>query len=300
MGLERIVSLPRRVLLASAETIASRLAGVTRSRLFLDPAQWVREVLNAHRALGCRTVLLGSAACIAAEAFGSTVDWEQERIVSPPPPGLIRVHESGRWNSYLESLKRLLSDPRRDGVVALLPEPRRLASRLGIPFEEDFVERGKTALVTLVEDICRCRPDLLLLEGESAFGGTAPSGSYRRLFGTLRNLGRHFDVPVGIAAAGGHVHDLPALVQLRPDALLLGVDAEGGLPSLDAARQSFASVELIGIGVDLLDSKSAHERARAARELPAEVPWCLYQARELPANVDLAQIRGLVTELQAA
>jgi hypothetical protein len=297
MGLERIVSSRRPALLAQVETIAARLGGTSRSELYRDSTQWVSQLQSACRVLGYRTFLLGSAAVLAAEALGATVDWQREEILSPPPQGPIEASPTTRWSAYLASLAHLTADRRHEAVVAVLPGPQRLAALFGISVG-GFPVRVKAALVVLVEQICQRRPDLLLLDEEDASGTDDPT--YGRLFATLRNVARHFDVGIGVTAATCDAQRINALAQLRPDALLLGASRDGRLPGVDRAAQCSGSVELIGVGIDLLDAATVRERiGQAGREL-AQGRWCLYAARELTADVELAPIRELVNELGIA
>jgi len=296
MGLERLIEAAQPPLLAQAEAIAGRLAGMTQAALYADAAHWATQLRAANRVLGCRTALLGAVPCVVAEALGSTVDWERELVGAAP--ATLERRASTRWTALLGTLERLVADRGGSAVVAALPGPAALAHSIGLQLTDTVTAQLKPALVTLVEDICRLRPDLLLLREDVALGPAGLPPTYRRLFGTVRNIARYFDVPLGLAVGTADAALLDALVRLQPDAVLLTIDAAGTLPGLDAVVRISATVPLVGVPVALTDPEGSRARVREARERLMIGRWCVCTAAELPANIDLGAARALLAELE--
>jgi hypothetical protein len=298
MGLERLIEAAQPPLLAQAEAIAGRLAGMTRAALYADAAQWATQLRAANRVLGCRTALLGAAPCVVAEALGSTVDWERELVGPAPAPATLVRRASTRWTALLGTLERLVADRGGSAVVAALPGPAALAHSIGLQLTDTVAAQLKPALVTLAEDICRLRPDLLLLREDVALAPGELPPAYRRLFGTVRNIARYFDVPLGLAVGTTDAASLDAVARLQPDVVLLTIDAAGTLPGLDAVARISATVPLVGVPVALTDPEGSRARVHRARERLTIGRWCVCTAAELPANIDLGAVRALLNELE--
>ncbi len=295
--LERMVSSRQPTLLVSMEAVAARLAGTTRAELFTDPAQWVAQLHSAARAIGCRAFVVGRTAWIAAEALGRTIDWEREPPASSGEGAPIRG-DSERWLALLATLERLVADPARGPVAAVLPGPGLIARAFRTVPDAAFLEVLKPALVPLFEEICRRRPDVLLIEEADALEAQGPGGAYRRLFATLRNLSRYYNVALGIGAAMSSPAAIEALTSLRPDVLLPGADASGALPELEALTGCADSLQLIGVAVDLNDPARTRDRVAQARRMLTAGRWCVYSAAELGPEIDLAGTRALVASLE--
>jgi len=295
--LERMIGSPQPALLASMEAVAARLAGTTCAALFRDPAQWVGQLRGAARVIGCRTLMVGRSPWIAAEALGRSVNWEGEPTGTGGQQAPVRG-ESERWLALLATLERLTADPARGAVVAVLPGPGVVGRAFGSEPDAAFLGMLKPALLPLVEEICRRRPDLLLIEEADAFDDAVPGTAYRRLFGTLRNLARYYNVALGIGASTDGSPVTEALSALQPDVLLPGAASSGALPELKDLARCAGALQLVGVTVDLSDPVRTRDRVEEARRTLTAGRWCVYSAAELGRDVDLGGIRALVAALE--
>lgn len=281
MGLERIVDASQIALLARVDPVAARLAGATTAALHADATMWATQLRTATRILGGSMILVDCGTDVVAEALGEAT-----------------VHREGpRWSVLLSVIERLTAT--RDGAVAVLtPGPALLTRALLGTTDDATLARIKPAVVALCEAIAQLRPDLVVLQEATALGDAPCTPAYRRLIGTLRNVVRYFDLPLGLAVGTRSEELLDSLVTMRPDVLLLSADAAGALPTIQDAARLAADVSLVGVPVVLTNEHAARERAGEARTQLPVGRWCLWAGDELPGDTDLAAARTLIEELR--
>lgn len=281
MGLERIIDASQIPLLARVDPVAAMLAGATTAAMHTDATMWATQLRTATRILDGSTMMVDCGIEVVAEALG-------EAAVNRDGP---------RWNALLSVIERLTAA--RDGAVAVLtPGPALLTRELLGTTDDATLARIKPVVVALCEAIAQHRPDLMLLQEATALGDVPCAPAYRRLIGTLRNVVRYFDLPLGIAVGTRSEDLLGSLVALRPDVLLLSADATGTLPTPQDAALLAADVSLVGIPVILTNERDARERVGEARRRLPVGRWCLWTGEALPGETDLAAARALIEELR--
>ncbi len=295
MGIERIIGPLQTPLLMPVEAVAARLAGAAPAALYTAAALWAKEVRTAAQVFGCRTALIGGVPWVAAEALGGVVDWQRETVLLPS--GSPTYARTARWTAFLEALEQLLADRMAGPVVALVPGGALLVRSLSMDHGDSALTALKLALVKLVEDVGKARPDAIVLVEDTALGPGELSPEYRRLVSTLHNITRYFDVPLGLSVGTADAGKLDALARLRPEALLLTADASGELAEVETVRRLASSVQLVGLPVLLTDPLVASERVQSGRLSLKAGTWCVCSARELPANTELAAVRALVAQM---
>lgn len=300
MPLERLIEGAAPRLLAFAEPLAARLAGLPLSALYEDAGQWTTQVRAASRLLGLKTAAFGGSPCIALEAAGADVDWTTfETRRASAMQAKPSLQPSVRWTAFVAALERSLADRAGFAVVAAIPGPARMSSVLSGSFDDAALGQLKEVLVQLADAVCRTRPDLLLLDEGDGLRASAPPAAYRRSFATIRNVARYFDVPLGVAVSGD-LASIEAAIRLQPQALIVAAKADGSLPPPSELAQWADAVELIGVPVNLHDSVDARARLAAARRDLPPGKWLLTSAGELPAQTNIESLRELVAELGAA
>ncbi|HEY0938907.1 MAG TPA: hypothetical protein VGE08_02315 [Steroidobacter sp.] len=299
MPLERLLAgLPP--LLAFAEPLAARLAGISVPALYADAGQWSTQVRAASRLLGLKTAAFGGSPCIALEAAGGAVDWAtldtQPANLADTKPSL---RSTARWAAFIETLERSQADRSGGAIVACIPGPARLCSLLSGSLEDAVLARLKEVLVQMAEAVCHKRPDLLLLDEGDVLCSAPPPAAYRRSIGTLRNVTRYFDVPLGLAVSGDAA-SIDAAVLVQPQALIVKAKADGSLPLPNVIASAAAAVDLIGVPVNLQDGADTRARLASARNDLPRANWLLMNVGELPAQTNIESLHRLVADLGAA
>ena len=287
-------------LLAFAEPLAARLAGLSVPALYEDAGQWAAQVRTASRLFGIKTAAFGGSPCIALEAAGAEVDWA---TFQTRPAGAIEAKPSlqptVRWTAFIATLERSLADRSGGAVVACIPGPARMASLLSGSFDDAALGRLKEVLVQLADAVCQKRPDLLLLDEGDVLHSATPPAAYRRTFATLRNVSRYFDVPLGLAVSGDAA-SIAAAVLMQPQALIVRARPDGSLAMPSELAPWAEGVEVLGLPVNLHDGADTRARLAAARRDLPRAKWLLTNAGELPAQTNIESLHELVAELGAA
>ena len=225
---------------------AARLEQVEIRQMLSDPGTMTRCLRDAQRLFGYDGVINSFDVTLESEACGCGVDW------SSGLPDVVlhaacvhsldgvngRFENSGRLPAVLEATKRLRAEVGGStSLVGGVTGPVTLAAQLlGPSFPEELVSNSLLAqdllefagdvCLTLCRRYCEAGVDGILIVEDTSVAHVPPttlaSGS-RPLLQTLRNLTRHFGVPLILAARStAGITDFQALCSLPVDALSVG------------------------------------------------------------------------------
>jgi hypothetical protein len=281
----------RPALLAFAEPVAARLAGVTLATLTLDANEWARQTVAAARLIGSRVVALGFTGAIAAEALGAHVDWESgaPRITPLPADRSPALAATPRWTAFIEALQLLATGSGDLVVMSLLPGPAELARAVLGETNDAALARIKDSAVQLAEQVGRTRPDSLLLREGVGMQSCSPL-AYRKAHATIRNVARYYDVPLGFVLDSISYIPTDTFARLQPDLTVILAESEV-LPSADELSALASIGGALGAPVDINYAAGIAERLHAFSNRFGAMRWLANASRELPVDADLTAVR---------
>jgi len=128
----------------------------------------------------------------------------------------------------------------------------------------------------------------------------ASTDALLRIFSTLRNIARHFDLPLGFAVSDLDPQTRDLIARSKPElALWLGEDASPP-PSVEDLVEAFAAAEIAGIALDVEADRPMPAEWRRALAALDEDRWFINAHAEVNEAADLARIRARVPQLRAA
>lgn len=167
-----------------------------------------------------------------------------------------------------------------------------LAQGAGGGDETDDARRDR--MTALIEQVCKARPDLVLLLEGKALGTASVSIALRKLYNTLRNVAGYFNVPLGVMLSGYPAEAAAEFAKLKLDAYVLGADTAGNPPTPDALN-ALAAEAAVGLAVPF-------DRPDVARAWVAGLADCrpllLLNDELLAADVPVEDLRALVNDLK--
>lgn len=268
----------RAVWLPFLETLAAQVAGCELQAIVSDATRWANALPRVATLLEVPALAVGFVDGFGACAFADNPEepWRHPAL-----------------EALLECTRRLAETerPGRDLVVAM-PGPLAVCAALGEPLDKVVLEKIKASMVKLLEAICACRPDMVILNETVDAERQATGPDYRRICNTLKNVTEYFGIGLGIRVSG--YGDAPKLLRelrtLRLDHLMLGL---GAGPTLSAAELMAAAEgqgwRSVGIAI---------ESGQGVGPLPQQGTgyyWCSAGQEQ-----DLEQARNLGLALAAA
>ncbi|MEX6725453.1 hypothetical protein ABU113_13325 [Sphingosinicellaceae bacterium M-36] len=155
-------------------------------------------------------------------------------------------------------------------------------------------EAERERMTALVEQVCKARPDLVLLLEGAALGTASVSIALRKLYNTLRNVAGYFNVPLGVMLSGYPAEAAAEFAKLKLDAYVLGADAAGNPPTPDALA-ALATEAAVGLALPF-------DRPDVARAWVAGLADCqpllLLNDDLLAADSSVEDLRALVSDLK--
>lgn len=284
--------------------LASRVGGVSVEALTRDPALWANSLVKTTELFGFDGVVAGLDFTLLAEACGCRVTWRDDRPDISPPVGDICAEPecSGRLQVALDKAHRVFEVSRSQrACVAAMTGPVTLAAQLhGPDAGPDAVKEVKSLVVRVAEAFCQTRPDLLIFMEGRALGLVDITPAHRKVYNTLKNVARYFDIPVGLYLQGYDPDHLEKLNVLKMDLHVLGPSVQGGLPRVSQVWELGADSLGVGIALPLNDLSEARRIiARGAQLYHAQQGRGFFFTSHGPATreVDLEMLHELVREI---
>ena len=301
-SLESFVQTRRTAVWALAERCAARLAGMPLPQLMLDANRWANEVLAVERLLDCDAVVFGGCDALAVEAAGVAVDWSAQRWAMVTPVEMpADAPGAERWRNLLAAVARVSAQRPPVATFVLLPGPARFCRMVLGRIDEQTLRIAKPILSRLVEQVCDARPTAVLLREGLAGADAAVTDSVLRNLSTLRNITRHFDVPLGLAVSDLSEQTRLIISKSRSELALWLGDGLTPPPAIGDLLDAFATVEIGGIALDVTDEREQRTaELRDALILPDADRWFLNAHAEVDETADLARIRARVPQWRAA
>ncbi len=278
-------------LLVFAEAAAARLAGVTFAEMTSSGGSWTKHAISTSRLVGSHALILGFCKAFAAEAAGARVSWAAatpfiEAASSTSPPAFAAA---SRWKALIDALTVTATDAGAPPVIACLPGPAELCGLVSGRADDFLLGQFKEVMVELAEQVCRCRPDAVLLR-ESTYLQSCTTAAYRKAYATVKNVARYYDVPLVFAFDSITHAPSDLLPRLKPDAVLFLADA-GALPDIPATKAIANDAGAVGVAMNIGDVDVTRERLAACRSQLQGIRWFGHSAAEISAQADLAPIR---------
>ncbi|HBR97431.1 MAG TPA: hypothetical protein DD979_08635 [Gammaproteobacteria bacterium] len=290
-----------RLLLPLVDSLLPRVASMSQQALFTDPVQWTRTILQTTDLVGGDAIAVCVDPDMTLVGCGARLVWEEGSKHCEETITLTDTLDKTAIDPYLQMVEGVVKSPLRNKscAVALLG-PATLALRIfnETPSKTHF-NAVKSHLTALAEIICQQRPELLMfLEDESALAQT-PLADLRRIYSTLSNVARYYDVGTGILTEAITPEQAAALAKLKLDALMvcghMDVDAMSGL--LDAA----GDWSLLGLSLPLNDSDQLRSVLTALdTRFAAHIGLFYLTPGQLPQDSDLESLRDVKKAFSAA
>lgn len=302
-SLDSFVHSRRPAVWALAERCAARLAGLPLPQLMLDANRWASEALAVGRLLDGDAVVFGGCDALAAEAAGASVDWSAQRC-TPVTAWSAELAVSARWRSLLAAVARVAAQRPAVATFVLLPGPARFSRLVLGRADEQALQAAKPLLTRLLEQVCDTRPTAVLLRKgrslEVAASASAPPDALLRIFSTLRNIARHFDVPLGFAVSDLVPQTRALIAQSRPELALWLGESAGPPPAIEELIEAFAAAEIVGLALDVEADGDMPAQWHGALASLDEDRWFINAHVEVNEAADLVRIRARVPKLRAA
>lgn len=282
------------------EPLAARVGGMSYQSMSSDPAQWSGNLIKAGRLLRVDALVLGFDGTLLAEACGANVQWQEDRPVItgvgvlPPVPEAI----SGRLETAVEALGRLIQTSRNDFCcIAAMTGPVTLATLLEIT--DDRAADLKQITVEIAQALCHQRPDLLLFREGPAICENDIGMPQRKVFNTLCNVAKYFNIPTAIYIEGYTQKTLTSIDKLKMDFYFFGATADGTIPDPGLFLELAQRVRGIGVALPFNDVTAALGHAELCRKTLAGKNILYTSPGDLARDTDLDTARAITSGLKS-
>ncbi len=282
------------------ELLAARVGGMSYPSMTDDPAQWSSALTRTGRLLDADALVLGFDDTLLAEACGASLKWCENQPLIAAVKDLPTVDESisGRLEVAIESLGRLCQSVRSDFCcIAAMTGPVTLAKQLEI--SEDQTADLKQITVKITQALCDKRPDLLLFREGPAICANAIGMPQRKVFNTLCNVAKYFNIPTAIYLEGYTQDILASIDKLKLDFYFFAQTADGAIPDPDCFVELAQRVNGIGLALPFDDASEALRHAELCRKTLVGTNMLFTSPGDLAYDTDLDTARLITTGLRS-
>jgi|TARA_B100000315_G_scaffold250243_1_gene282717 hypothetical protein len=289
-----------RAFVPAMEPLAARVGGMSYQSMTSDPEYWSSNLTKAGQLLQTDALVLGFDGTLLAEACGAKVQWREDRPAIAGAGVLPLVSEviSGRLETAIEALGRLIHTDRNDFCcIAVMTGPVTLAALLDIA--DDKATDLKQITVEVAQALCKKRPDLLLFREGPTICENDIGMPQRKMFNTLCNVAKYFNIPTGIYVEGYTQKTLTTLDKLKIDFYFFGETAEGAIPEPDLFLELAQRVKGIGLALPFNDVTEALRHAEQCRKTLAGENFLYTSPGDLARGTDLDTAHAITSGLKS-
>lgn len=282
------------------EPLAARVGGMSYPSMTNDPAHWSSALTRAGHLLDADALVLGFDDTLLAEACGASLEWCENRPLIATVKELPPVDESisGRLEVAIESLGRLCQSAQADFCcIAAMTGPVTLAKQLDI--SDDQTVDLKQITVKITQALCDKRPDLLLFREGPAICAQAIGIPQRKIFNTLCNVAKYFNIPTAIYLEGYTQDILASIDKLKMDFYIFAETADGSIPDPGCFVELAQRVNGIGLALPFDDASEALRHAKLCRKTLAGANMLFTSPGDLSYDTDLDMTRLITTGLRS-